>query len=57
MKTRFRRLGLWCCLAGGCLFQGCAITQVVDPDLMLQAQLSLGSDLAIFLLENLSASL
>jgi hypothetical protein len=28
---------------------------VIDPDLLLRAQLSLASDLAIFLLENLAA--
>ena len=59
MKNRFHRLGLWVGLMGGCLFQGCsAIDQsVIDPDLQLRVTLSLASELAIFLLENLASSL
>ena len=57
MMVRFQRLGLWTSLAGGCLLQGCSMINqnVIDPDLLLRAQLSLASDLAIFLLENLAA--
>jgi hypothetical protein len=57
MKATFNRVGIWCCLAGGCLFQGCAIIPGLDPDLALRAGLTFGSDLAIFLLENLAAGL
>ena len=53
MKTRFRRVLQWGCLLGACVFQGC----VVDPDIALRAGMSLGSDIAIFMLQNLSASL
>lgn len=57
MKARFRRLGLWSCLLGGCLFQGCPIAPNIDPDLILRAQISFASDLAIFLLDNVVASI
>lgn len=59
MKTRFHRLGLWVGLAGGCLFQGCSLADqnLIDPDLQLRATLSFASDLTIFLLENLVASI
>ena len=58
MKARFLRLGLWAGLAGGCLFQGCSVidSSVIDPDLALRATLSFVSDLTVFLLENLAAS-
>lgn len=57
MRTRFRRVSTWCCLAGGCLFQGCAIAGGIDPDLFLRATLSVASDATIFLLENLAAAM
>lgn len=42
-------------LSGGLLFQmeGC----VVDPDILLRAGLSVATDLSVFLLENLAATL
>ena len=52
MKTRYYRMLRWGCLLGACVFQGCAI----DPDIRLRAGISFGSDLAIFLLQNLAAS-
>ena len=57
MKTRFRRVSVWCCLVGGCLLQGCAIIPGIDPDLFLRATLSVASDTAVFLLENLVAGI
>ncbi len=48
---------MWCCLAGGCLLQGCAIVGGIDPDLFLRATLSVASDATIFLLENLAAAM
>lgn len=59
MRIRLHRLGLWATLAGGCLLQGCSLLDqsMLDPDLQLRAGLSLVSDLAIFLLENLVAGL
>ncbi|MFQ5590707.1 MAG: hypothetical protein ACE5HE_06075 [Phycisphaerae bacterium] len=57
MQNRFRRLVRWVYLIGGgtCVFQaaGC----IVDPDVQLRAALSAASDISIFLLENLVASL
>jgi len=43
----------WACLLTACVFQGCAI----DPDIGLRAAISFGSDTAIFLLQNLAASI
>lgn len=52
---------MWCSLAGGCLLQGCVFASnnspIVDPDLVYRAGFSFASDFAIFLLENLAASL
>lgn len=58
MLTRFGKPARWIRLAGTgiglYLFQsGCAI----DPDIILRAGISASSDLAIFLLENLSTSI
>jgi hypothetical protein len=58
MQKRFERWLKWCLTstgAGAILFQaqGCTI----DPDIFLRALISVGSDTAIFLLENLSASI
>ena len=58
MQKRIERWLRWCLAgtgAGAVLFQaqGCSI----DPDIWLRAVISVGSDTAIFLLENLSASL
>ena len=53
MKTRSVRMLQWTCLLTGCVFQGC----VVDPDIGLRAIVSLGSDVAIFLLQNLAVSI
>ena len=55
-RRRFRPL-LWCCLAGGCLLQSCTVIPGLDPDLTLRAGLSVVSDAAVFLLQNLAASL
>jgi len=56
MQRRFQRLLRWWFTAGagfGVLaVQGCGL----DPDIQLRAALSAGADLAIFLLENLTAS-
>jgi hypothetical protein len=57
MKATLRRVGLMCCLVGGCLFQGCVFASQIDPDLALRAGFSFGSELAIFLLENAAAAL
>lgn len=53
IKKQIRVLG-WL-IAGGVLSQmnGCAL----DPDILLRAGLSVGSDLTVFLLENLFASI
>lgn len=59
MKKAFRRTRLWACLAGGCLLQGCMTgtgQTLLDPDLTVRAGLSIASDFAVFLLENLLAS-
>ena len=57
MQKQIQRLLRWWYVAGagaGLLaVQGCNI----DPDIKLRAALSAGSDLAIFLLENLAHSL
>ncbi|MCH7807625.1 MAG: hypothetical protein IIB60_00245 [Planctomycetes bacterium] len=59
MRTRIqrwiKRLGLAGAGAGALLFQaqGCSL----DPDLALRAAVSVGSDVAIFLLENLAVGL
>jgi hypothetical protein len=58
MQRRIERWLKWCLAgtgAGVVLFQvqGCTL----DPDIYLRAGVSLGSDVAIFLLENLAASL
>ncbi|MCH7704417.1 MAG: hypothetical protein IIB61_04830 [Planctomycetes bacterium] len=53
MAKRLKRLMAGGCLAGVCMMQGCG----VDTDILLRAGLSFGSDAAIFLLENLVASL
>ncbi|UCE62344.1 MAG: hypothetical protein JSU63_11645 [Phycisphaerales bacterium] len=57
MQERFKKVVRWAYLvgAGTGVFQlaGCS----VDPDIILRAGLSAGSDLAIFLLENLANSL
>ncbi len=59
MKNRVHRVGLWLGLAGGCLFQGCSVVDqtIIDPDLTVRAALSFASELAIFLLDNLAASI
>jgi hypothetical protein len=46
-------------LAGGCLFQGCSVVDqsLIDPDIVIRSALSFASELAIFLLDNLAASL
>jgi len=51
MLRRMFKAALCWVLAGACLmqFQGCVFE---DPDVRLQAGLTFGSDLAIFLLEN-----
>ena len=54
MHRRLQRLLIGWCLAGTCLMQGCVFN---DPDVGLRAGLSFGSDVAIFLLENLTAGL
>ncbi len=55
MRNRFRKLLSCGCLTGLFLAQvgGCT----VDPDILLRAGLSFASDLTIFLLDNLVASL
>ena len=57
MRKLNQRILRWWCLAGAGLglyaVQGCGI----DPDIVLRAALSVGSDTAIFLLENLAVSL
>lgn len=53
MKTRSVRILQWACLLTGCVFQGC----VIDPDIQLRSLVSLGSDVAIFLLQNLAVSI
>ncbi|HUU85575.1 MAG TPA: hypothetical protein VM243_18905 [Phycisphaerae bacterium] len=54
MLKRLQRLIIGVCLAGMCVTQGCIFD---DPDVGLRATISFGSDLAIFLLENLTAGL
>ena len=54
MHKRLRKLLIGSCLLGTCVMQGCLFT---DPDVGLRASLAFGSDLAIFLLENLAAGL
>lgn len=56
IRSRKRSSGWWRLAAlgaGGFLFQGC----IADPDIFLRAGLSAGSDLAIFLLENLAVAI
>lgn len=55
MKRYFRRLLTWVCLSGACLAQvdGC----MLDPDIPFRAALTFGSDLTIFLLDNLIRAL
>ena len=62
MRRQIKRLLKWWYVAGagigvfqaqGCLFD----PNMLDPDITLRAGLSAGSDLAIFLLENLANSL
>ncbi len=57
MQEQFKKAVRWAYLAGAGMgvFQlaGCS----VDPDVLLRAGLSAGSDFAIFLLENLANSL
>jgi hypothetical protein len=56
MQKRFKKSvrTLYLLAAGAGLFQaqGCTL----DPDIVLRAQLSAATDLAIFILENLTAS-
>ena len=54
MHRRLLKLIIGWCLAGTCVMQGCLFD---DPDVGLRAALSFGSDLSIFLLENLAAGL
>ena len=59
MRTRIQRWVRWLALAGvggGALMfqaQGCSL----DPDIALRAAVSVGSDMAIFLLENLAVGI
>lgn len=55
MKKRLQRIVQWACLSGACLAQieGCAI----DPDIPFRAAMTFGSDMTIFLLDNLFAAL
>ncbi len=53
MKKSFKKLGIWSSLGGCILLQACP---AVDPDILLRAELSFGTDLVIFLLENLARS-
>lgn len=55
MTMRRMRSFLSAVASGAVLWQaaGC----VVDPDIILRAGISAGSDIAVFLLENLAASL
>ncbi len=54
MYKRLKKLVLAGCIMGTCVAQGCLFS---DPDVGLRASLSFGSDVAIFLLENLAAGL
>lgn len=54
MHKRLQKLLIGWCLLGACVMQGCIFN---DPDVGLRASLALGSDVAIFLLENLTAGL
>lgn len=54
MHKRLHKLLIGWCLLGTCVMQGCLFT---DPDVGLRASLAFGSDVAIFLLENLTAGL
>jgi hypothetical protein len=54
MYKRLKKLVLAGCIMGTCVMQGCLFD---DPDVGLRASLSFGSDVAIFLLENLTAGL
>ena len=54
MYKRLQKLVLAGCIMGTCVAQGCLFS---DPDVGLRASLSFGSDVAIFLLENLTAGL
>jgi hypothetical protein len=54
MHKRLQKLLIGWCLAGACVMQGCIFN---DPDVGLRASIAFGSDVAIFLLENLTAGL
>lgn len=54
MRRRLQKLIIGWCLVGACMVQGCVFD---DPDVGLRAILSFGSDVAIFLLENVAAGL
>jgi multisubunit Na+/H+ antiporter MnhB subunit len=54
MHRRLQKLLIGWCLLGTCVMQGCIFN---DPDVGLRASLAFGSDVAIFLLENLAAGL
>lgn len=58
MNLRTTKVCLSFLVAAACLWfvSGCTIAGI-DPDIGLQASLSAGSDLAIFLLQNAAASL
>ncbi len=50
---RFFRLAAWCGLCSPVLLQGCPTLTGLDPDLVLRALVTLGSESAVFALENL----
>jgi len=54
MRKLIERL-TWGCLTGACLLQAGSCT--IDPDIPFRALLTFGSDVAIFLLDNLIVSL
>jgi len=53
-KSTVWKLAVMASLGGGILLQGCL---AVDPDILLRAQLSAGTDLLNFLLDNLVRSI
>ena len=60
MRLRKAKASIFFLIAAASLWflPGCTIAgQEIDPDIDLQASLSAGSDLAIFLLQNAAASL